>query len=356
MAHVSMNRIGAPQHLEGQALLEWLQDPNNPPMYTRELISAWQQYLYRMNVLYWGKIANEIPKTYLQYPTEVTGHDVYGKATTYVNCGPKKPILHNTFQLSYPEHPRPYPCVPRLENHIISLSDWNSTSMNLDWKECCGLEKLKYLEPFVEMWKKNSDFLRSVKAHIRKHGKKMVLVKRIVCFGLGPRKRKREGDSTHTHIIRSVLQHETAIAIRDTLREVQTGVQGHLLNITVQDPHYCPGCYVRIWDVYDGFIATNPAGFNKVDGDTFVISRAPTIHVRQIVGDLTAGSGGPAGILCDEIEEDYNRFHSCKDPPSGRLWKFKKENEELELMLDDSNVRTNVFHKVGLYLRKRSEG
>jgi len=86
------------------------------------------------------------------------------------------------------------------------------------------------------------------------------------------------------------------------------------------------------------------------------VTKAPDVPVRQIVSDLAMDEGGPAGILCDRIEEDIKDIvqeYPFPDPSSPRLHKFMVDNKQMELLLDDSGSNIQIFEEVGMYLKKK---
>ncbi|KAF1953604.1 hypothetical protein CC80DRAFT_551248 [Byssothecium circinans] len=346
-----MSRVGAPTNLKGKDLHKWLQDPNNPPMYTLDLFHYWQQRF--------------IPIHYFadQQPVSVNKRDVYGIETEVIVRGTLKDVvLCDTQQLAFPERSLEPEYTSEWKGAIIGLKERNLKP----WKEylpekCCMFNgRDAMLVKMYENWQE-SDFYQKLKAHLEKYGNEMEEVRTVLCFGLGPLKLEQaSAEEMEDHVARAFLQHTAAFLIRSTLEEVQ-GMGD--IRVGVQDPLYCGKCKELLYTKYKCDMMESPTGFEYIyNQNAFIVTKSPTAPVRQIVGDLTVGFGGPAGILCDRIDEDYDVQYPFHDPPSGRLYKFKKENEELELLLDDTGATVEfegftlpgqVFEKVGLYLKKK---
>ncbi|KAJ4376477.1 hypothetical protein N0V83_001761 [Neocucurbitaria cava] len=341
--------------LEREALLKYRLEECEP-VYTHKRFREWAEYIFYIN----GK----------GFTQEVQTFDAQGnnkKILVRAGGPPKQVMLPSYHQWAVLDFIQPCSS-PGFQNMLFRLFDAPERQQP---EQCCKYVKEENLKQLWVGWQQ-SPFCKQVIEHITKNAYNMAVVENFVCFGLGPIE---ESDDPEDHIQRTFLQHAMAVEIRDAL--VRTQRKEDLLfqiPIAVQDPRYCKNCVRLLLDVLKVGVMNTPTGFPTVDKTTFVISKAPSVCVRQIVADLTADAGGPAGMLCDPIEDnglDEMAHNQHSDPSSPRLWDFKERNKELELMLDDTEDKikymtddvppvevdglpNRVFDDVGLYLRKRA--
>jgi hypothetical protein len=153
-------------------------------------------------------------------------------------------------------------------------------------------------------------------------------VDQIICFGLAcPISPSQDTERTH----RSYVQHLAACTIRDIIARSQGGVAP---SIFAQDPAYTVASISYLSENFGITVLPDPEGFRELDGNTFVITVAPDVPVRQIVLGMTHESGGPAGIFCNAIDgdglesdgkfwaEDFTKrtWHHSTCSPSPGLW------------------------------------
>lgn len=341
--------------LKGFALLKYRLEECEP-VYTCKRFQEWGEYIFYIN-----------GKGLIQ---EVQTFDAQGdnkKILVRAGGPPKQVMLPSYHQWAVPEFRQPRSS-PGFQNMLFRLVDAPAVQQP---EKCCkyGIKE----EKLKQLWAgwQQSPFCKRVIEHITKNAYDMAVVENFVCFGLGP---LQESDDPEDHITRTFLQHAMAVKIRDALvRTQRKDDRLFQIPIAVQDPRYCKNCVRLLLDGLKVGVMNTPTGFPTVDKTTFVISKAPSVCVRQIVADLTADAGGPAGMLCGPIEDNELDELACdqhSDPSSPRLWEFKENNKELELMLDDTedqieymtddvpptvvDVPARVFDDVGLYLRKRA--
>jgi hypothetical protein len=181
-------------------------------------------------------------------------------------------------------------------------------------------------------------------------------VDQIMCFGLGPP----ISEPYPRSLRRSYVQHLAACTLRDHFGAKQRGA---IPRIFAQDPAYCAAGTVYLAEKFGISVIADPEGFRALNSNTFIISCAPSVPVRQIALDMTSESGGPAGFFCDTIcsdglEGDGVRTEdvrsSIKSPyrtcnPSPGLWEYKQESLWME---HDDWAEMYCFGKMGLYLKK----
>jgi hypothetical protein len=197
-----------------------------------------------------------------------------------------------------------------------------------------------------------SGFFRKLTAFFAEHaGEATQRIDKIVCFGLGLPVSQAQPRS----LCRSYIQHLAACTIRDLLPEHQGGRKP---KIFAQEPVYGSKDIAYLKEHFDMTILEDPEGFRTLNGNTFVITVAPNVPVRQVAFDMTHEHGGPAGFLCNDIysegleaegkkEEELDRF-TCN--PSPALWKYKQESVWMEY---DDGEEENWFGHMGVYLKRK---
>ncbi|KAH7406802.1 hypothetical protein DE146DRAFT_676133 [Phaeosphaeria sp. MPI-PUGE-AT-0046c] len=228
-----------------------------------------------------------------------------------------------------------------------------------DEKACADAEFHDKAAQWKSQWD-NSDLHRKLIAFLKTHTGSVTRIDQIICFGLG-----NTVSSTHPRVQRiSYVQHLAAHTVRDTLASQQGGAAPTMF---AQDPEYKAVDTSYLSEHFDCTVLDDPEGFKALDGNTFVIAFAPNVPVRQIALDMTHDSNGPAGFLCDAIKSDglegegltrkecyeaeNNVYYTCN--PSPGLWKYKEQGLWME---HDDRDELGCFRKVGVYLKKCSEG
>jgi hypothetical protein len=175
-------------------------------------------------------------------------------------------------------------------------------------------------------------------------------VDHIVCFGLGcPVSAARVQWQR-----RSYVQHRAACTIRDLLVQHQGGMAP---KVSAQEPEYTSVDITYLEEHFGMAVLDDPEAFRVLDGNTFIITVAPNVPVRQVAFDMTYEQNGPAGFLCDIIysdglesegkkEDDVGRF-TCN--PSPALWKYKQESVLMEF---DDAEEMDCFGNMGVYLKR----
>ncbi|OAL56342.1 hypothetical protein IQ07DRAFT_4808 [Pyrenochaeta sp. DS3sAY3a] len=230
----------------------------------------------------------------------------------------------------------------------------------VDKSDCFKEEELlKHAPSWRKKWEK-SDMFHHLTKFLNAHaGETMVHVDKIVCFGLGCLKAWQEKGGH-----RSYIQHLAACTIRDIFARIQ-GVAAP--TIYAQDPGYCSAGKSYLAKHFDMTIVDDPEGFKMLDGNTFVLSFAPNVCVRQVAFGITHEFGGPAGFFCDSIDSeglesngksgrDFPEspaicpYGTCESSPG--LWKYKSESAWTEISDKDEEY---LFGAVGIYLKKKGE-
>jgi hypothetical protein len=324
---------------------------DGPPLYTREGLQEAQRMLININSSGGQFITN----------------DVYGvvKQKDYPpRLFPNIPIpwwdmaYQSYHQLAFPkEYHGKVPRVPEtpFENCAYGPVPPLSHDMgNFDSSSCCDPLSTplnsSLLEEFKAKWMR-SQFCKDLVGHLEAHADNMNRVLKVVGIGLGALRFDRDcGDEEESgYFARSYLQHIAAVVIRDTLKRVQNTPH---IDIVVQDPGYCTNCENHLRTKYGMRVNTDPGGLLAVDNNTFVLTKAPGINIRQIVMDITESYGGPAGILCDIIEDDGQVKDLGDDPSSPRCWEYKWKSYE-NLMAIELEDTAKTFGRAGIYLKER---
>jgi hypothetical protein len=196
-------------------------------------------------------------------------------------------------------------------------------------------------------------FFKAHSQHVTKR------VDQIMCFGLG----SPVSEPDPISLRRSYVQHLAACTLRDHFGARQRGA---IPQIFAQDPVYRTADTAYLAEHWSISVLADPEGFKALDGNTFVISIAPNVPVRQIVLDMTSESDGPAGFFCDEIHSDglggdgtriedihsgvKTPYRTCNSSPG--LWKYKQDSLWTE---HDDQAEMGCFGKMGMYLKKGEE-
>lgn len=244
--------------------------------------------------------------------------------------------------------------------HGLCPYSFAQTEIEVDKGDCFKEDDLLERAPsWKKEWEKSDVFHRLTEFLNEHAAETMVHVDKIVCFGLGCLKAWHE-EGGH----RSYMQHLAACTIRD----IFTCTQGVATpTIYAQDPGYCSAGKFYLAKHFDMKIVDDPEGFKMLDGNTFVLSFAPNVCVRQVAFGITHEFGGPAGFFCDNIDSEglhFNGKKGCDFPesfaicpyktcePSPGLWKYKNESAWREI---SDKKEENLFGAVGVYLKKKGE-
>lgn len=265
--------------------------------------------------------------------------------------GRKKIAIRSLHGVAFGSHIRPGD--PRIRGSLI---DYINDDKDHPLPPCCTNvnSRIPSFQTTTEQWRA-TPFMKALIQHLEKHAPSMEKVHTILGFGLGHLAYEDPDPDTidpHTeHPRRIWLQHLTCQIIKNALERAQ-GTPG-TIKIYTQDPDYCPNCIALLGG--QGITAVNSATKYLTDEKllnkhTFVVTKAPGVPIRQIVFDLTADCGGPAGILCDKMlgEDDGDdekeeaksprEETGFQDPPSDRWCAFVKRNGVRCLAFDDSEV------------------
>jgi hypothetical protein len=147
-----------------------------------------------------------------------------------------------------------------------------------------------------KIWKTLSHKLNTM---IHKHAEQLKDVDKVICFALG--------EPSYTRPT-SYVQHLAARTIAHSLEEIHKK-RGNpkKINVLAQDVAYCSGCTKVLHDELNIQTITDLEGYFKVDKNTFVVCLCPSGPIPTIIVDMTRGVGGPAAMLCDEINKEYLR-------------------------------------------------
>jgi hypothetical protein len=158
--------------------------------------------------------------------------------------------------------------------------------------------------------------LRAQLAQVVKEGK-LVGVKKIVCFGLGPPALwdhcdPPNGDGSQEEVTsRSLVQHIAALVMAETINQASGSGSG---NITVysQEPLYRPEEDMPALEAHGIQVLDGHKGFVSVDQDTLVFAPAPTLKVYQVICE-TARPAGIIFILAVVPANTRKRLHAIFD-------------------------------------------
>lgn len=146
---------------------------------------------------------------------------------------------------------------------------------------------------WTDQWD-NPTFKRELTSYLDQNAGAMARVDKIVCFGLG--------DWSVQSQSYSYIQHLAALHIRSTLARIQD-TPLTTFKVYAQDPAYCTTAEASLRKL-DIEPVEHPSGFDLLDENTFVVSMYPTAPVRQMATGLLNHVGGPAGMLCNAIQND----------------------------------------------------
>ncbi|KAF2248957.1 hypothetical protein BU26DRAFT_505073 [Trematosphaeria pertusa] len=167
-----------------------------------------------------------------------------------------------------------------------------------EWRHIRELsaDQRKDAKHWASHWKMLADRLRS---YIKEHRERLKNVDKVICFALGP---------LHYGFSKCFVQHMAANTVREVLEELKkTKRTQKNIGVVAQDPAYCKHCAHVLQETLSIETTTDFEAFLEVGQNTFVITFAPSAPVCGIIADLTLEVGGPAAMLCDEIEDDYLR-------------------------------------------------
>ena len=262
---------------------------------------------------------------------------------------------------------------PEFDGMLVRVTNAHSL---VEPRDCCLYEKQEEeFKHYADKWLE-SPFCKRLMGYVADKARNMTEVKSVVCFGLGPL--GPDEDFTGFHIMTCYLQHIAAIHIRNTIERAQ-GKDIGSIPVYVQDPAYCSNCKRILKYDLDVNVKESNSGFLEVDGNTFVITVAPAAPIRQIVGDLTKDAGGPAGILCQPIDDDgVEAADKIVDMSSPNMYQFalrvkhhnmhvvcRAEKVDSSDEEDDSfnavyhneehdTVQGSIFKDIGLYFKKKT--
>lgn len=272
----------------------------------------------------------------------LTTCDVNGNAKTYKDVGgPNKEFKFFAYQplaLSYHFGIQD----TGFGYELITIGDKAKDEFPTSPEQCCRKDNdlVKFRKLWGEKWLE-SDVSRAMKAHIKKHAKTMEPVKKIICIGLG--KLLLADAMQDYHTARAYVQHFAANMIRQVLQDEQGNGP---IEMWAQDPAYCTDCKAILNEDFDmKFYKGQVAAFLDINPNTFVFTVSPSLPVRQIIGDLIESNGGPAGMVCDAIDDDGLTTAFTVDPNSPRLHKFRTEKMEA-IGVDDEDAVVKMMKEV----------
>ncbi|KAF2648210.1 hypothetical protein K491DRAFT_722771 [Lophiostoma macrostomum CBS 122681] len=187
-------------------------------------------------------------------------------------------------------------------------------------------------------------------SYLLEHSDEMEQVDQIICFGHGP-----------LCEFRSQVQHLAASTIRRVLlakhKMSSTGFEKEI-KIYAQDPAYCNNCKTLLKKQYNIEVLDDHDGFLQLNKNSFVVSIAPDVPVRQIAVDMTFDEGGPAGMLCTKIRDESKEevtMLDFADPWSPRLEAYKKKCIVGNMNHVNSDADGSYyFGSTELYFKKRT--
>lgn len=140
-------------------------------------------------------------------------------------------------------------------------------------------------------------------------------IKKIFGFALG-NVDKTEETRHKGYVQRPIAQHASLKTIARFLEE-RNG--GHRVPCYSQDPVLRDGRGAEFIESIGITALDDPKGFIEVDEDTFVVSVAPNIPVRQVIADTTK----PRAMLWDSVGETNTReWTCCKDENGKTYWEW----------------------------------
>ncbi|KAF1842614.1 uncharacterized protein K460DRAFT_410013 [Cucurbitaria berberidis CBS 394.84] len=241
-------------------------------------------------------------------------------------------------------------CSPEFRGMILGVKERQDIVLPED---CCRFNGNRQLFENERAAWRASTFCTLLTDHIRQNGPRMRTVNEILCFGFGPLKLSQQQGYSDAN---SFLRHVVALEIRDVLKEVQPVREtssDYLLKeeitVGVQDSDYCEECK-SILKSYNITVYDTPIGFHRINKNSLIMSKTQRLPVRQIVADMTHTQGGPAGMLCNSIQDDGVegcKDHRRSDPSSPRLFQFKlKRGVSAEKFSSNTVVGQDRFGRV----------
>jgi hypothetical protein len=308
----------------------------NKNLYTADNIKHWEECEVKLNAP--------------PYKATIRTFDGNGEAHEIPAQGPGKILRYASYHQAVHKAEAQSASDKGFEYMLVRVTDADPATPP---KECCDTEgrKEKYAE-YTKQWKATAWFGNFIKK-VEEKAKSMVEVKSIACFGLGHL--EANPNFAPTHMIANYLQHVVVLEIR-TLLAVEHKVPPEDIPIYAQDPKYCTNCKDILEKELGFTVMESNSGFLKVDGNTFVITSAPSVPVRQIVGDLTKDVGGPAGILCQPIDGDgVETANKIVDMPSPSINEFANKAyltnmamtftaERADSSDEESDLQNSVFY------------
>lgn len=247
------------------------------------------------------------------YKVIITTYDAQGQEHKIAAQGPNKRIVFCSYhQVVGHGHGEPQVlwndpkqfADPGFEGMLVRVTDALPTPIPT---ECCHVaSRLRVMDVHIKVWEE-TEIYKDLMEHVETWAHIMPDVKNVVCFGLG--RLQIDPDKFGNHADQNLLQHHAAV-IRDMIAQKKKK-KPEEIPIFAQDPCYCEICKWLLKNKFgeesdDGRygieVVESNSGYLKVDGNTFVVSICPTAPVRQIIGDITFNTGGPAGMLCDIIQ------------------------------------------------------
>ncbi|KAF2648212.1 hypothetical protein K491DRAFT_722773 [Lophiostoma macrostomum CBS 122681] len=244
----------------------------------------------------------------------------------------------------------PYIHVPESCRHLVPPSEKRTIAVEYtrsgDQKPCkCDQVSSEMLKEWEADWKRSA-YRRNLIAQLKKHVRDTEPVKQIICFGTGRLEAKH-----------SYLQHLAACTVRRIVLEKQDALGGRTsldhINIYAQDPGYCRNCKMKLSKL-DIDVVDDPKGVLLMDKSRFVVSFAPDIPVWQLAVDMLFDEGGPAGMLCDVIEDlsDSDVIVCAANPWSPNVHAYVDRCVALVVVdTDGLEERVHVSGWSGLYLK-----
>ncbi|KAF2022712.1 hypothetical protein EK21DRAFT_119465 [Setomelanomma holmii] len=308
--------------------------------------------------------ANENDLNTAPYETTVITFDAKGQKHEIQAKGPGKRIVFCSYhqvvgyghgesqELNKPGNPVQY-ADPGYESMLVRVAGaWPIPRP----AECCLVpEYFNELQENVEEWKKSEAYV-DLTAHVQRRAHKMTEVKNV-----------------------NLLQYYAAMHICDMFAKEQKKPKNEI-PIYVQDPEYCAECKRRLVEELDFKVLGSNAGYLYVDGNTFVVSSSPGAPVRQIIGDLTLDTKGPAGMLCNIVQGDghgdafnmidadseplYLWFYMSTQDGMQKEWSRNPNPNDFDEGESDwkqevrfgnvTNMFRSVFDEIGLYCKPKN--
>jgi hypothetical protein len=199
-----------------------------------------------------------------------------------------------------------------------------------------------------------SDLKRTLVSRLHAHKTNLHYVSKVLCVNLGDFTKSASAYASMNHLIALMVFNEiSAIQLdrKKTVVEIKLRKGVPRMQLFAVDDEYCPATK-KMLESWGFEILSSAEGYKQVDSSTFVISFNSTSRepVCQIVSGLLAAYGGPAGMLCNTIDESDGGFleslyaDNCKIMDVGSLLMARMEE-------DDARHKVNLMGNVRLYLR-----